>query len=104
MTLTNKAGSRGVTLLELSIAMALIGAVGLSIYSMLNIGLILGAKNSAVNTAHEQARVAMLQLMQNLHSAVSLPALADSNGVMLNNPGAGTTAAGISFQLWSGGP
>jgi prepilin-type N-terminal cleavage/methylation domain-containing protein len=104
MTLANKAGSRGVTLLELSIAMALIGAVGLSIYSMLNIGLILGAKNSAVNTAHEQARVAMLQLVQNLHSAVSLPALADSNGVMLNNPGAGTTAAGISFQLWSGGP
>jgi len=99
MTLTNKAGSRGITLLELSIAMALIGAVGLSIYSMLNIGLILGAKNSAVNTAHEQARVAMLQLVQNLHSAVSLPALADSNGVMLNNPGAGTTAAGISFQL-----
>jgi hypothetical protein len=104
MRLTNKASSAGLTLLELSIAMGLIGAVGLSIYSMLNIGMILGAKNSAVNTAHEQARVAMLQLVQNLHSAVSLPALADANGVPLSNPGASTSAAGIAFQLWSGGP
>jgi hypothetical protein len=104
MKLTNKAATQGLTVLELSIAMALIGAVGLSIFSMLNIGMILGAKNSAVNTAHEQARVAMLQLIQNLHSSVSLPALADANGVPLNNPSSGTSAAGIAFQLWSGGP
>ena len=57
---------RGTTLLELSIAMSLVGAIGLSIYSLLNVGMILGAKNSAVNTAHQQARVAMLQLVQDL--------------------------------------
>ncbi len=103
MTL-KKTARRGATLLELSIAMSLIGAVGLSIYSMLNVGMILGAKNSAVNTAHQQARVAMLQLVQDIHSAVSLPALTDANSVPIGNPTPGTKAAGISFQLWAGGP
>jgi hypothetical protein len=94
----------GTTLLELSVAMGLIGTIGLAIYSMLNIGLILGAKNSAVNTAHQQARVAMLQLIQDIHSAISLPALTDAQGVPLLNPPPGTAAAGISFQLWAAGP
>ncbi len=100
----SKRAQGGATLLELSIAMSLIGAVGLAIYSMLNVGMILGAKNSAVNTAHQQARVAMLQLVQDIHSAVSLPALTDANSVPIPNPVAGTKAAGISFQLWAGGP
>lgn len=94
----------GTTLFELSIAMSLIGVVGLAIYSMLNVGMILGAKNTAVNTAHQQARVAMLQLVQDLHSAVSLPALTDQNAVPMPNPSPGVGAAGISFQLWAGGP
>lgn len=95
---------RATSLLELSIALSMIGAVGLSIYSMLNVGMILGAKNTAVNTAHQQARVAMLQLVQDLHSAVSLPALTDANSIPLINPPPNTPAAGISFQLWAGGP
>ncbi|MGH8092242.1 MAG: PulJ/GspJ family protein [Chthoniobacterales bacterium] len=92
------------TLLELSIAMGLIGIVGLSIFSMLNVGMILGAKNSAVNTAHQEARVAMLELVQDLHSSVSLPALTDANAVPLVDPPPNTAAAGISFQLWAAGP
>lgn len=96
--------AKGTTLLELSIAMSLIGSVGLAIYSMLNIGIILGAKNTAVNTAHQQARVAMLELVQDLHSCVSLPALCDINSVPLVNPPPNTPAPGISFQLWAGGP
>jgi type II secretory pathway component PulJ len=104
MTLSPRHCFCGTTLLELSIALGLIGAVGLSIFSMLNVGMILGAKNSAVNTAHQQARVAMLQLVQDLHSCVSLPALTDDNSVPIIDPPPGTTAAGISFQLWAGGP
>jgi hypothetical protein len=92
------------TLFELSIALGLIGSVGLAIYSMLNVGMILGAKNTAVNTAHQQARVAMLQLVQDLHSCVSLPALCDVDSVPLVNPAPNTPAPGISFQLWAGGP
>jgi type II secretory pathway component PulJ len=104
MRLRNTTRRRGATLLELSIAMGLIGVIGLAIYSMLNVGMILGAKNTAVNTAHQQARVAMLQLVQDLHSAVSLPALTDTNSVPLVTPGPNTKAAGISFQLWAAGP
>ena len=67
----------GLTLIEVSVTSGLIGVLGLIIYSILNIGTILGAKNTAVNTAHQQARVAMLQMIQDLHSAISLPYLID---------------------------
>lgn len=94
----------GLTLIEVTMAMGLLGIFGLAVYSMLNIGMILGAKNTAVNTAHQQARTAMLQMIQDLHSAVSLPALTDVNGAPLVNPAPNTAAPGISFQLWSAGP
>ena len=67
----------GLTLVEISVTAGMVGVLGLIIYSLLNIGTILGAKNTAVNTAHEQARVAMLQMVQDLHSAISLPYLID---------------------------
>ena len=76
---------------ELSITMGVVGALGLIIYALLNIGTILGAKNTATNTAHQQARVAMIEMFNDLHSAVSLP--------VLQNP-VGTQASGISFQQW----
>jgi hypothetical protein len=91
----------GRTVIELLFTLLLIGIVGLTIYSLLNAGTILGAKNTAVNTAHQQARTAMLQMVQDLHSTISLPQLVDVNGSVL--PGGGP-AAGISFQLWSIGP
>src|ERR1700736_4939306 len=72
----------GLTLVEMMVTTVLIGVLGLVIFSLLNMGTILGAKNTAVNTAHQQARVAMLQMVQDLHSAISLPYLidVDSNG------------------------
>jgi hypothetical protein len=81
----------GLTMVELSITMGVVGTLGLVIYSLLNIGTVLGAKNTATNTAHQQARVAMIEMIQDLHSAVSLPAL---TGVV------GIQASGISFQQW----
>jgi hypothetical protein len=86
MRLKNGHPAAATSLLELTIAMSLIGTIGLAIYSMLNVGMILGAKNAAVNTAHQQARVAMLQLVQDLHSAVSLPALTDQDSVPIVTP------------------
>jgi Tfp pilus assembly protein PilV len=94
----------GLTLVEVMMAMGLLGVFGIAVYSMLNVGMVLGAKNTAVNTAHQQARTAMLQMIQDLHSAVSLPALIDANGAALVNPAPNTGAPGISFQLWSSGP
>jgi hypothetical protein len=81
----------GLSLIEISVTMGITGVVGMVIYSLLNIGTILGAKNTAMNTAHQRARVAMIDMIQDLHSAISLPAL---QGVV------GTQASGISFQKW----
>jgi type II secretory pathway pseudopilin PulG len=93
--------NRGYKLIELVFTTVLIGVLGLIIYSILNMGTILGAKNTAVNSAHQQARTAMLQMVQDLHSAISLPSLCDSTGAAVSGQG---PAAGIAFQLFSGGP
>jgi hypothetical protein len=90
---------RGFKLVEVMISMSVISAVGLVVYSLLNINTVLGAKNTAVNTAHQQARVAMLQMVQDLRSAVSLPQLVNTDGVTpWTSP---TPAPGIAFQHWS---
>ena len=58
--------SCGYTLTEVLFTTALIGVVGLIIYALLLTGTILGAKNTAINTAHQQARMAMLEMVQDL--------------------------------------
>jgi type II secretory pathway pseudopilin PulG len=98
----------GFKLVELMFTTALIGVVGLILYSILSTSMILGAKNTAVNTAHQQARIAMMNMVQDLHSAISLPQLVDTDGVTpWPTPTPGTSpspAPGISFQQWSSGP
>jgi len=95
--------SAGFTLVELMVTVALIAVVGLVLCSILYTTTVLGAKNTAVNVAHQQARVAMVDMLQDLHSSVSLPALSDSTGTPYASP-APSAAEGISFQQWSGGP
>src|ERR1039457_776567 len=95
--------SRGFSLVELMFTVALIGVLGLLIYSILYTSSVLGAKNTAMNVAHEQARVAMMEMLQDLHSSVSLPALANASGTPYPSP-APANAAGIAFQKWSSGP
>lgn len=75
--------------------------VGIALCSLLNVSLVLGAKNVAMNTAHQQARTAMMQMLGDLHSAVSLPYLVDTNGNTVSGAG---PAAGIAFQELSSGP
>ena len=89
--------TRGTTLVELMITLSIVSAVGLILYGLLNTNMVLGARNTAVNTAHQQARVAMLQMVQDLHSTVSQPQLTNVDPTTQQ-------AAGISFQLWSAGP
>jgi hypothetical protein len=90
-----RSSQSGLTMVELSITMGVVGVLGLCIYSLLSIGTILGAKNTATNTAHQRARVAMLDMVQDIHGAVSLPALVGQ---------VGTQASGISFQMWGAVP
>jgi len=92
---------RGYTLTELAVATALFGVVGLLMYCVLNFSAVLGAKNAAINTAHQNARTAMVRVLQDLHSAVSQPYLVDTSGTQVAGGG---SAAGISFQKWSSGP
>jgi type II secretory pathway pseudopilin PulG len=96
------------TLVELMITGALISVVGLVLYSILYTSSVLGAKNTAVNLAHQQARVAMVDMLQDIHSAISTPQLVDTNGTTpWPTPGPGASpspAPGVSFQLWSSGP
>jgi hypothetical protein len=80
---------------------AVILITGTAVLEVLSTSMILFAKNSAINTMHEQARTGVMQVMQDIHSAVSLPQLLDAN----QNPvSGGGPAAGISFQMIAGGP
>jgi Tfp pilus assembly protein PilV len=88
----------GMTLAETMITMVLVSVLGLLVYSLLNLGTILGAKNSAVNVAHQSARMAMLQMTQDFHCSASPFVLVDGNG----NTVAGTgPAEGVAFHLWA---
>lgn len=91
----------GATLIELLVASTMGMIMGGIALRLLIAGLVLFAKNTAVNMAHQRARVAVVQMERNLHASVSLPQLCDANrnAVTGNGP-----AAGISFQLFAGGP
>ena len=45
----------------------------------------------------------MIDMLQHLHSAVSVPALSDATGTPYPSP-VPTAGPGISFQQWSSGP
>lgn len=87
---------QGFTLVECMMATAVAAAVGLAIFYTLFSGLLLFSKNCAMNISHEEARIALLEFEQNLHSAVSLPELTDSNANVMAGQG---PAAGVEFQV-----
>lgn len=93
--------NRGYTVPEIAVASAIIGVVGFLMYCVVNLSAVLGAKNAAINTAHQSIRTAMTRMLQDLHSAVSQPYLVDTSGTQV---AAGGSAAGVSFQKWSSGP
>ena len=95
MNLRRSAVLDGFTLLETVMAMASVGVVGFSIFYTLYYGLLLYTKNTAMNVSHEEARLALLQLVSDIHSAVSAPSLTDSNGNMIT---ATTSSPGVEFQ------
>jgi len=95
----------GFTLIEMLITSGIVGITGAIMYYILYTGMILFAKNSAINMAHQEARLAMMQMEQQIHAAISVPYLTTTNPLVqvpisqVDGP-----AAGISFQLWDGGP
>jgi hypothetical protein len=96
MTFRKNVRNGAFTLVETVMAMASVGVVGLSIFYTLYSGLILFTKNTAMNVSHQEARMALLQLDTDIHSAVSAPSLTDSNGVMIT---ATSASPGVEFQV-----
>jgi len=96
-----RSASSGFTLMEMMITVGAVGALGSIVFTILQAGMTLFAKNTAINLAHQQARIAVLQAEPDLHSAVSLPQLVDANRVAVDPTQA---AAGISFQTFAAGP
>ncbi len=97
----------GSTLPEMLVTVAILTLVGLMVFLVLNTGMVLYAKNTAVNSAHQQARAGVDQMLTNLHSSVSIPQLTDANlqpVPELDGSGQPAPAAGISFQTFNAGP
>jgi len=100
MSLRISRNVNGFTLIECVMAMVSVGAVGIAILYTLFSGFLLFTKNTAMNVSHEEARVALIQLQQDLHTAVSLPEMTDSacniytTGTQTQGP-----AAGVEFQV-----
>ncbi len=99
--------SRGFTLPEVLVTMAILTLVGLMVFLVLNSGMVLYAKNTAVNSAHQQARAGVDQMLTNLHNSVSIPQLTDASlqpVPEVDALGQPAPAAGLSFQTFNKGP
>jgi prepilin-type N-terminal cleavage/methylation domain-containing protein len=102
----------GFTLPEVTIAVGVLGLLGIVFFQVLQSGLTLSAKNTAVNAAHEEARQGILRMTRDIHASISVPQLRDSSFAVVSstpapNAAAGATpptAAGVSFQNIAYGP
>ena len=97
----------GFTLAEMSVSLAVLGLLGMVVFEVLNSGLILFAKNTAVNVAHEEGRQGVNRLTRDIHASVSVPQLRDTSFAVVSSKAVGgvaPTAAGISFQNVASGP
>jgi hypothetical protein len=95
------------TFAEVAVSVGVLGMLGAIFFQVLNAGLILSAKNTAVNAAHEEARVGVLRLTRDIHASVSVPQLRDNGFTVLSSDpvnGVAPMAAGVSFQNIASGP
>jgi hypothetical protein len=109
---------RGYTVAEMVIAGAVFVLLGLVFFRVLQSGLLLFAKNTAVNVAHEEARGGVNRMVRDIHAAVSVPELRNlditTSPISLPTPNPSPTPvsgnatapmfAAVSFQNVAGGP
>lgn len=117
-TIQQRNSQGGFTAAEMVVSTMVMAILGIVFLNVLNSGMILYAKNTAVNSAHEEARQGINRLTRDIHAAVSVPQLrssttdanhtvAGSFAVVSSTPSGGVapTAAGVSFQnVVSGSP
>jgi hypothetical protein len=107
MNMITTTRNQGMTLAEIAVSLGVLGLLGLVFFQVLNSGIILYAKNSAVNVAHEEAREGINRLTRDIHASVSVPQLRDNGFTVVSSTpvnGVPPTAATVSFQLVSSGP
>jgi hypothetical protein len=111
----------GFTSAEMVVSTMVMAILGIVFLNVLNSGMILYAKNTAVNSAHEEGRQGVSRFTRDLHAAVSVPQLRNNTHdstyscgtyecgdtrntntfvVVSSTPvgGVAPTAAGVSFQ------
>ena len=89
------------------VAVGVLCLLGLVFFQVLQSGMVLYAKNTAVNVAHEEAREGINRLTRDIHASVSVPQLRDNGfSIVSSTPVSGVppTAAAVSFQTVVSGP
>jgi type II secretory pathway component PulJ len=111
MKLTRKLSEQGFSVGEMGVAVAVAALLGVAFFQVLQSGLTMTAKNTAVNAAHEEARQGVLRLTRDIHASISVPQLRDTAKAVISStpvPGSSSpvapTAAGVSFQNIASGP
>lgn len=106
------------TLTEMMISIGVLSLLGLIFFRVLQAGLVLYAKNTAINIAHESGRQGINRLTRDIHASVSIPELRDlstlTSPITLPTPSASPTPvagvavgpmfAAVTFQNVSNGP
>jgi type II secretory pathway pseudopilin PulG len=104
---SNKFWEQGFTFAEMGVAVGVLGLLGLAFFQVLQSGLVLSAKNTAVNSAHEEARMGILRLTRDVHASISVPQLRDNGFTVISSDpvsGVPPMSAGVSFQNIASGP
>jgi len=109
---------KGYTVAEMMIAGSVLILLGLVFFRVLQSGLVLFTKNTAVNIAHEEARNGVNRMVRDIHAAVSVPELRNfditTTPISLPTPSTSPTPvsgnatapmfAAVSFQNVANGP
>lgn len=111
MKLSHRSSESGFSVGEMGVAIGVAALLGLCFFQVLQSGLTLAAKNTAVNAAHEEAKQGVLRLTRDIHASISVPQLRDNSFAVISStpvPGSSNpvapTAAGVSFQNIASGP
>ena len=92
--------SRAFTLIEILVGTALSSGIAVAIFALMNAGMILSAKNLALNLTSNSMRGALDRVENVVQMGDTMPVLVDTAGATV----AAGAAAGISFDRYVGGP
>ena len=107
MKISPKHNQAAFTAVEMVVSTMIMAILGIVFLNVLNSGMILYAKNTAVNAAHEEGREGVNRLTRDLHAAISVPQLRTNThdstysvagSFTVPTAAADVMAAGVSFQ------